>query len=269
MKDMYDLNNKNDNDESDVEIETLVGKNAVEKILRRISKDEKSKDNNSFGQLGLTSAGTCASSTPLFGKPLTDLKDVEQLARMVHILWWTLDSIVPEGREPLDEAGYRAFYQYAIKCAESRHALLIDDGFELYLPDKNHHDKQIETYGTSDKFLNRKFKIEEFKDNESFGCCPKKHYDFWIKFKRFFSLKYHRSQKENKRNHKEKGELNKLNVEYATKKDLQKLGRHGNSSSMNYVKTKSGAVVVVPGLNPQAIAKQYKNGIIMEAMIKE
>ena len=234
MKDMYDLNNKDDK----VEIETLVGKNVVEKILRRIS-----KDNNSFGQLGLTSAGTCASSTPLFGKPLTDLKDVDQLAKMVHILWWTLDSIsiVPEGREPFDEAGYRAFYQYAIKCAESRHTLLIDDGLELYLPDKNHYNKQIETYGTFEKFLNRKFKIEESKDNNSFGCCPKKHYDFWIKFKRFFSLKYHRVQKENKLNYKEKGELKKLNVEHATKKDLQKLGRHGNGSSMNYVKTKSGA----------------------------
>jgi hypothetical protein len=72
----------------------------------------------------------------LFGSPLTAVGDVDRLQKIGHGLWALLDDIdtASDMFKPSDEAGYRRFYEYAMKKAEERHALLTSDGYELYLP---------------------------------------------------------------------------------------------------------------------------------------
>jgi rubredoxin len=83
-----------------------------------------------------THAGQAVRSTPLFGSPLAEVTDTDQLREMADKLWSLLDDIdtASDVFKPSDEAGYRRFYEYAMKKAGARHAIITSDGYDLYLP---------------------------------------------------------------------------------------------------------------------------------------
>ena len=80
-------------------------------------------------------------SDALFGSPLAEVTDADQLREMADKLWSLLDDIdtASDAFKPSDEAGYRRFYEYAMKKAVARHAIITSDGYDLYLPNAQHH----------------------------------------------------------------------------------------------------------------------------------
>jgi len=74
-------------------------------------------------------------SKPLFDNPLAEAEDVERLREIAANLWELLDDIdtASDMFKPADEAGYRRFYEYAMKKTEARHATVTSDGYDLYL----------------------------------------------------------------------------------------------------------------------------------------
>ena len=87
-----------------------------------------------------------------------------------------------------------------------------------------------------------------------------------ISFKNFFDFKY---KKERKNKVLDIGELDRVPVEKAVKKDEKNLSRDmGQSSQMKYVKTKSGAVVVTPA-SLRNIRKDYEGAVIVDAALKD
>ena len=77
-----------------------------------------------------------ADSTALLGTLLADCNDIEKLCTIAENLWSLLDDIdtASDMFKPSDEAGYRRFYQYAMKKAMDRKKHLVSTGFHLYLP---------------------------------------------------------------------------------------------------------------------------------------
>ena len=77
-------------------------------------------------------------SNDLFGSPLAEVKDADQLREMADKLWSLLDDIdtASDQIKPANETGYRRFYEYAMKKAEARHAIITSDGYDLYLPNR-------------------------------------------------------------------------------------------------------------------------------------
>lgn len=75
-------------------------------------------------------------SDAMFGSPLAEVTDADQLREMLDKLWSLLDDIdtASDQIKPANEAGYRRFYEYAMKKAEARHAIITSDGYDLYLP---------------------------------------------------------------------------------------------------------------------------------------
>ncbi len=75
-------------------------------------------------------------SKPLFGSPLAEVEDVDRLREIAATLWELLDDIdtASDMFKPSDEAGYRLFYEYAMKKSGVRHATVTSDGYDLYLP---------------------------------------------------------------------------------------------------------------------------------------
>ena len=74
-------------------------------------------------------------SDALFGSPLAEVTDADQLREMADKLWCLLDDIdtASDKIKPSNEAGYRRFYEYAMKKAGARHAIITSDGYDLYL----------------------------------------------------------------------------------------------------------------------------------------
>jgi hypothetical protein len=75
-------------------------------------------------------------SDALFGSPLAEVTDADQLREMADKLWSLLDDIdtASDQFKPSNEAGCRRFYEYAMKKAGARHAIITSDGYDLYLP---------------------------------------------------------------------------------------------------------------------------------------
>jgi len=75
-------------------------------------------------------------SKPLFGSPIAEVNDADKLREMANKLWSLLDDIDTSSDQfkPSNEAGYRRFYEYAMKKSEARHAIITSDGYDLYLP---------------------------------------------------------------------------------------------------------------------------------------
>jgi len=66
------------------------------------------------------------------------MEDTDRLREIAATLWELLDDIdtASDMFKPSDEAGYRRFYEYAMKKSEARHAMVTSDGYDLYLPNK-------------------------------------------------------------------------------------------------------------------------------------
>ena len=62
---------------------------------------------------------------------MTDKTD--QLRKIAEALWELLDDIDTESDaiKPVDEAGYKAFYEAAMRHAQKRHRYMASDGYNL------------------------------------------------------------------------------------------------------------------------------------------
>jgi len=84
----------------------------------------------------------------------------------------------------------------------------------------------------------------------------------------FWDFKYKKERKAKKALLKP-GQMERIPVEKAVNKDVNNMGYKANSqtSSMKYVKTKGGAVVVTPA-SMRSIRADYKDSELVEARIK-
>ena len=89
-----------------------------------------------------------------------------------------------------------------------------------------------------------------------------------VEFKVFWDFKYKKERKR-KKSLLKTGEMEKIPVEKAVKKDVKNMSYSANAhtSAMKYVKTKGGAVVVTPA-SMRDIRKDYKDAELVEARIK-
>ena len=111
----------------------------------------------------------------------------------------------------------------------------------------------------------REHRIRRFKENVLDRVD-----DYKVRFKNFFDFKYKKERKKLV----EEGETDRVPIKKATIKDVGYLSRKNSSGQvMNCVKTKSGAVVVVPGssrnLRGQVSSGELNDGEIVESLIKE
>lgn len=69
-----------------------------------------------------------------FGLPLNEVSDPDYLRAAVKDLWILLDDIdtASDMLKPSNEAGYRRFYNYAMKKAEARTRYIESDGYGLF-----------------------------------------------------------------------------------------------------------------------------------------
>ena len=79
---------------------------------------------------------------PSLGKLISAEEDAGCLREIVVRLWDLLDAIdtASDWIKPVDEAGYKRFYQYAMEMCEARHVDVTSDGFDLYLPTQVNND---------------------------------------------------------------------------------------------------------------------------------
>ena len=72
------------------------------------------------------------------GEPLESIDDVEQLQSMVERLWSLLDDIDTASDMfkpcPQNEGSFEEFYRYAMQRQAARRAVLVSDGYNLFLP---------------------------------------------------------------------------------------------------------------------------------------
>ena len=93
-----------------------------------------------------TQATNAIGSNALFGTPLKDVTNAEQLRKIAESLWQLLDDIdtASDMFKPQDEASFKTFYKYAMrKCAE-RGKELESDGYTLFLPNVKRHPERAE-----------------------------------------------------------------------------------------------------------------------------
>lgn len=78
----------------------------------------------------------CAGCSVALGSALSDVTDAAKLREISEALWAMLDDIdtASDRLKPSDEAGYRRFYEYAMRKSAERHAKLASDGYGLFLP---------------------------------------------------------------------------------------------------------------------------------------
>ena len=63
-------------------------------------------------------------------------EEIDIVRQIAEELWDILDDIdtASDAIKPTDEAGYRRFYEYAMKLSAERHNHLVSDGTFLFLP---------------------------------------------------------------------------------------------------------------------------------------
>ena len=116
--------------------------------------------------------------------------------------------------------------------------------------------------------MKMKYKIKSYRR----GNWTSRSLDFWddvkVRFLNFWDFKYKKERKEKKAMLKQ-GEMEKIPIKKAINKDVKEMGYKPNSysSSMKYVKTKGGAVVVTPA-SMRDIRKDYENAELVKARIK-
>jgi hypothetical protein len=86
-------------------------------------------------------SGEGLSSSALFGTSLTACNDIEKLRTIAEKLWSLLDDIdtASDMFKPSDEVGYRKFYEYTMRRVGERQAILVSDGYDLFLPNDSDH----------------------------------------------------------------------------------------------------------------------------------
>lgn len=66
---------------------------------------------------------------------IEDFEDVGYLQKASGSLWQILDDIstASDMFKPNDEAGYKKFYEFAMKNVEKRHKWFTSDGYDLFI----------------------------------------------------------------------------------------------------------------------------------------